>query len=698
MQRRRINALVVLLILAFGCIGWRLFHLQVRESRAYQVQAETTRRSIRYVPPARGNIYDRSGQPLAVDVPSQDLVFTLEHLERARAISRSVSRALRATEGGASYTEDYLFFLLQGIRQEVRAELEQDQVAPRNWLLGVPLASADSLERRLRRYPDRLAGVHVMRGTKEAQVVIEPRKVFAGETAVLRVARRLGEEDPHAFFARNVWVTYRKARRLRNRTARQWAFEEERVLFRTIPFDLVIDVTHNPDLFPGLTVRDGTRRSYPAGTTLAQLVGYLGAPTRQESNWRAEQRLLHPHMGLNDIRAFLALRTVSYLGKTQVGVAGLENYFEEELRGRPGARIFEVDRFGQAGNEPLQEAPMTPGRDVVLTLDVELCAALEDIAAEHGIVKGSILVGDPRSGDLLGWASIPAFDADDRSSWDFSHPGKPFLNRPLRRFSPGSTFKPVLATGALQEQLITPHEIVTCTGYFDPHHRGHLRCPNHGFAIVDIDLRQSVARSCNYYYYELGRNRLNKDGIRRWAHLFGFGNNPTGIPFRPTEATIQVRHAESSSIGKGGILCTPLQLLRYTMGLASRGSLPDLRILNEQPTRSTPIPVDPWVWDSVLGGMLDAVHRHYGTANDREIGLRQFDCAVKTGTAGLPGSKRNIAWVIGFAPYDSPKLAFVVQNEDTELHGGDGAGPAAAAVLQWLSDHRDYALRQDDSR
>ncbi|MGE3165319.1 MAG: peptidoglycan D,D-transpeptidase FtsI family protein [Planctomycetota bacterium] len=699
MQRRRIYALAFVLLLLFGGVVSRLVWLQVYASDHFRINAEITSRSLRYLPPVRGNIFDRYGQPLAVEVPSHDLVFTLKDLERARAVANRVARtlALADPQPAASLATEQLYFELQGIRLQIRPYLTSSTPPPAfSWIRGLSDPRAAALEAAIARRPTDYPGIELVAGEDGTDVRLSAA-LFAGERAVLAAAQSLGIADPHAFFAEAVWLPYLEARREPNLTARQWAFEEERVLARDIPFAVVLAISLQPEEYPGLLVRPSTRREYPGRSTLAQLTGYLGPRPAGSPGPGGDVGLHPPQRGINDIRTFLALRSASLLSQRYVGVAGLERILEPRLCGEPGARIFEVDRFRRESPAPLQEAAMIPGESVQLTIDLELSRAMESMLTARGVKAGCALVGVPGTGEVLGWCSLPSFDLADRSSWGsaLADPRAPMLDRPSQgQVPPGSTFKPVLAVGALQEGLVSPAEIVTCTGYFDPLHRDRLRCPNHGFAVADIDLRQSLARSCNYYYYELGKNRLHGAGIARWAHWFGFGR-PTGIGLPERPGTVGVRHAESASIGKGGITTTPLQLLRFTMALANQGELPWLRVIQDSPLLPPErVPADPWVWRLVREGMRDTVRRRDGTASDPAYGLTRFDCAVKTGTAGIGRSDRNIAWIIGYAPVAAPQVAFVVEIEDTDQHGGEAAAPVAADILDWLQHHRQYALEE----
>ncbi|MEM7166225.1 MAG: penicillin-binding transpeptidase domain-containing protein [Planctomycetota bacterium] len=693
MHRSRIQFLVLFVAIAFFGIAARLVYLQHFRWAHYHVQAETVRRSIRYISPPRGSIYDRAGRPLATDVPTHEVTYSLQGVENARTTTRYVARALSAQGSlpdDRRVGEDYLVHRLHRIRAAVRPQFAVG-VTPsaQLWLGGVAAERLAALDAAIAKYPDRFPGVVV--SAEHRALFVEPAQIFAGEVGVLRLARLAGVTDLDHYYTEHVWLPYQRARSIENRTARQWAFEEERVLCKDVSFETVVDVSYNPDTYPGLQIRQGRRRTYPEGVVVGQLLGYQGRPTPTHiESWKANHQLLRRSTDLSDIRTFLAIRGGSYFDDAQVGMTGLERRFESHLSGTAGATIHEVDRFQRESGPPLDEAPVVPGRDLTLTLDRDLCVMLQQEFVDREAVAGSILIATPATGEVLGWCSFPGFDPGNwRSQWDVlsQQPGSPMTSRPQRSpIPPGSTFKMLLATAALQEGLLERDETIECTGFYDPNNRNHLRCRNHSRALTDIDLETAIARSCNTFFYVLGGRRLKSSGIDRWGRMFGFGSEPgpglgRGRPFRIT-------HAESAAIGKGSVVATPLQVLRYVCTIANRGVRPVLHLTRDEAAPGERLEVSPWVWEEVILGMEGTVR--FGSASAPGLGLRRFSCALKTGTA-VQGNK-DIAWLVGFAPVDDPIIAFTIALEEQDLHGGEAAGPYAAAILEWLSEHRQLPL------
>lgn len=695
---------MLLLAVAFGGIAARLVYLQHFRWAEYHVEAETVRRSIRYVSPPRGSILDRHGRPLATDVPTHEVTFTLQEVERARSVTRAVSKALSPKDlaDDPRVSEEYLFHRLQRVRAAVRPAIAVGTPPPLQlWINGVSPVRLAHLQRAVAANSDRYPGVSV--DIANHALFLEPARLFAGEVGVLRMARQAGVTNLDSYYTEHVWLPYLRARSLQNRTARQWAFEEERVLCKDVSFETVVDIMYHPTAYPGLRIREGRRRTYPEGVVLGQLLGYQGLPTeRHIEKWTRNSQLLRRSTDLNDIRTFLAIRNESYFDDALVGISGLESRLEPVLRGTAGASIHEVDRFQKVNGPPLDAAPVVPGSDVTLTLDRDLCVMLQQLFLDREATAGSAVVANPATGEVLGWCSYPSFDpGGNRSDWDFQDKRRPFLDRPRNAtIFPGSTFKMVLAIGALQEGMLARGETIHCTGFYDPKNRSHLRCRNHSRALTDIDLETAIARSCNTFFYTLGSQRLKSQGIQHWARTLGFGAPPG--PGFPAERAYRnrgfhVNHAASASIGQGSVVATPLQVLRYTCAIANRGVLPALHIRRQNAATGTRLEVAPWVWEEIIHGMQGTVR--FGSGSDPELGLHKFSCAAKTGTAVVSSKgDRDIAWIVGFAPVEDPAIAFAIALEEQTLHGGEAAGPYAAAILEWIQEQYQLPLLAPDEK
>lgn len=502
----------------------------------------------------------------------------------------------------------------------------------------------------------------------------------------------------------------------------QW-FEREYELWPDLPFELVEEIEYFPDAYSGLVVHERRRRVNRSGDALSNLIGTVGEPTREvverwvdrgepvvDSWYRSQGRLF----GLQESTTFLALRDVAHHSTDTVGMTGLERQFEERLRARPGARNYQFDVTGRPYGPALWEEPPLPGRDLNLTIDSELCDLIASRLREMQPVPygASVLVADAQNGEILAWVTHPGHDPnrsfdtqEEYEAYQRSRPGGAFLDRPRASvLPPGSIFKVVVALAALVEGVVSPHEQITCNGCYDPRNPDRLRCRNNAIG-AELDLEEALALSCNVYFYIVGGDRVGAAGIARWGETFKiWAPSPSWMP--PTaRATPPERRSQPQMAAMGqGFTVTPLGMLRFALGLANRGTFVVPRLIQEAPIEPPDtIPLVNDAWELVIGGMEAAVD--HGTARWKAVGLYPFDCAVKTGTAEKvyrdrlpdgtwsPAERKNVGWLIGFAPVREPKVVFVLDIERTDHHGGDACGPIAASILEWLEAERGLRLR-----
>jgi penicillin-binding protein 2 len=453
--------------------------------------------------------------------------------------------------------------------------------------------------------------------------------------------------------------------------------------------------------FPGIELVSYLNRRYPQADLLAHVVGYV-ARTDEDDLAR-----LGP-----------AGRAFSHSGKT-----GLERFYEDALRGALGQQQVETNVEGRALGT-LGRIPATPGADLRLSLDLDLQRAM---VAAFGGAEGSAVAVDPATGRILAMVSLPSYDpnlfvdgishADYRALMD--NPSRPLFNRNvLGGGPPGSTIKPMVALAGLDSGMRRPSDRVFSTGeFFIPGQRRGYRDAARGAGWVD--LRDSISRSVNYYYYKLAYEM----GIERFAQYmrrYGFGErsgidmageNPGVVPspeykrgigsepWYPGETVI-------AGIGQGYWIATALQLARATAAIANGGTLHELRLVEARrdgyQAPWTPLPPAPArrITESaehlraVQEGMIDTVHGARGTATRMAIGA-PYRMAGKTGTAqrssrrgdrgvdprDLPYHLRHTALFVGYAPAENPTIAVAIAVE----HGGYG-GAAAAPIARKVFD------------
>ncbi len=446
---------------------------------------------------------------------------------------------------------------------------------------------------------------------------------------------------------------------------------------------------------PDVVAQEVPTRKYPADALAAHLIGYVGEA--------GEGQITEEGLSLGTI----------------VGQTGVEKNYNQLLMGTDGARRVVVNSVGREIRE-IDEIRPVEGRRVQLTLNVSMQKAAEEGFRTLGY-WGSAIVLDPRSGDVLTLVSLPAFDPNafasriDRAAYRalITDKLRPLQNRAIQgRYSPGSTFKLVVATAALEEGLVTPDHRVFCPGganfygrWFQCHLKG-----GHG----SVDMRHAIEKSCNVYFYTLG-NMLGVDKIHKWAVNLGL-HGKSGIDL-PNEQDSLVPSSEwkkqrtgerwypgetiSVAIGQGQNAVTPMGLAVMMSTLANGGKhhVPRLvKAVDEgsgwqevpAPHNSFPqVPLKPGTVQAIHDGLWLAVNGA-GTAGRARIEGR--DVSGKTGTAqvislqgrerarGTDKDLRDHGWFVFMVPRDNPELAGVIFAEHNEH--GYLAAPIAKYVIE----------------
>ena len=444
---------------------------------------------------------------------------------------------------------------------------------------------------------------------------------------------------------------------------------------------------------PDVVVEEVHMRQYPTDALAAHLFGYVG---------EANDAQLGDGVGVGAI----------------IGQSGIERVYNKLLMGQDGARRVVVNSMGREMST-IEEVPPVEGRRVQLTIDYDLQKAAED-GFKHAGFNGSALIMDPRNGEVLSFVSLPAYDPNDfaagidQATWAAlnSDELRPLQNRAIQgRYSPGSTFKIVVATAALEEGIVDPDHTVNCSGgasFFGRYFRCHLR-GGHGV----VDLRHAIEKSCNVYFYTLG-NMLGVDRIHEWSEKLGLVGL-TGIDL-PNEQESIVPSTEwkrqrtgerwypgetiSVSIGQGQVSVTPASMAVMISTVANGGTRVTphvIRAVDEgggwkmaaPPAVAARVAFRPETLSALHDGLWMAVNAA-GTGGRARIPGR--DVAGKTGTAQVISSQgrqaargsgrdlRDHGWFVFFAPKENPQIAGVIFGEHNE-HGYLGA-PIAKHVIE----------------
>ena len=471
------------------------------------------------------------------------------------------------------------------------------------------------------------------------------------------------------------------------------------VLRRDLKEGVLAKATAIAERHAGVRVRSGAIRRYRYGKMASHLLGYVGEINAAELRSR---------------------RGKDYALGDPIGKRGLEKQYDGVLRGVKGTDQVHIDVLGRTVSN-FQVRPASHGPDLYLNLDAplqleaekalgEALARLEKKNGERS--GGTVVVMDVNTGAVRALASLPQYDprpfARGIKSKEYQalldDPGYPLLNRMIHSsFSPGSTFKMITATAALQAALCNPSSTFFCGGNFGP-----ANCfvrSGHG----GINFEDSMAHSCDVVYYKLG-HEMGIDHLRKYCALYGLGT-PTGIDL-PAETggllpspvwkkkVWEERWFDGDtvnmSIGQGFLLVSPLQMAVVTAAVANGGYVVRPTIAKKAIARSGSVrlepksqkiklDVNPEFLASIRRGMRGAVTHGTSTSTN----LAQVKISGKTGTVENSPSVhnrhgRNHVWFVSFAPYDNPEVTVVVFLEKSHGYGGSLAAPIARKVYQHL--------------
>lgn len=464
--------------------------------------------------------------------------------------------------------------------------------------------------------------------------------------------------------------------------------------------------------FPELRVELQPQRFYPLGTTLAHVLGYVGeiSPKQLESE-EYKSKGFRP----GDI----------------IGKGGLEQYYDEFLRGKPGYRKVIVDSRGRVQSE-IEVVPPQSGQDMITTIDLDLQNAAEEQLANSATKRGTIIATDPNNGEVLVMASAPSFDPNIFVQGSTKPEGRrqiaaywqdetrPLYNRAIQgRYPPGSTWKIPESLGALQQGVITVKDSnVACGGGITIGNKFTRCMGSHG----SPPLSYAITKSCDGYYYRLAL-KMKIEGLIEMIETFDFDKR-TGVDL-PNEKVsqtpkswkpiIEKREGKWSdirtvyaSIGQDTVVATPISMLRAVSSIGVKGKMYVPHFLKEfkpigaigeendsafiparqgfgfQRPEPKMIPMTPEQEDVMVKGMWGVVQGG-GTAG--AIKIPNFDIAGKTGTAQVAelgkdvGANKDHAWFVSFAPAFKPEIAVIALIENVGF-GGSHAAPAVKKVYE----------------
>lgn len=469
-------------------------------------------------------------------------------------------------------------------------------------------------------------------------------------------------------------------------------------LSHDMALQLIIKVGKNK----GLRVEPSAERLYTGAEAIAHIMGYVGVVTQEEIDFSNGE-----------------YRQIDTKGKV-----GIESIYENLLRGEPGLKQVEVDASGLE-RKIFATRPAVAGSKLTLTVDSSLQSvaydALKKAVDNNGKKGGSVVVIEPMSGEILALASYPSFDPNiftaqrdsERIITLLNDVNKPLYNRVIAgEYPSGSTIKPLVASAALEESIITPSTTFLSTGgiYAGSQFFADWKAGGHGLTNV----YKAIAESVNTFFYLIGGGSTNQSGlgITRLAdyyHRFGLGektnidlpSEKTGFVPDPTwKLKIMNDHwyrgdTYNISIGQGNLQVTPIQLAVAYGALATDGRLVEPHLLKQVTYPSgeirteAPLPRgNVGLKKDTLAIIQQAMRQTVTSGSARSLASLPVEVSGKTGTAQTGNTTNTHAWFAGYTSGKKNNIVIVALVEN----GGEGSSvavPIAREVIGWYAQNYD---------
>ncbi|KKQ61603.1 MAG: Peptidoglycan glycosyltransferase [Parcubacteria group bacterium GW2011_GWE2_38_18] len=453
----------------------------------------------------------------------------------------------------------------------------------------------------------------------------------------------------------------------------------------------------------GVVLSSKVRREYLlSAQSLSHVIGYTGKISEKELKKVGDEYI-----------------AIDYIGKI-----GIENFWENELKGINGKKQIEVDAMGKE-KKIISKSEPQDGNNLVLSLDVDLQNKIEEVAnktlVKHNLSKASVIAMDPSNGEILAMVNLPGYDnnsfakgiSQEEYAKLINDPNKPLFNKAVSgEFPSGSTIKPIMSAAALEEGIINESTAFLSSGgirigqwYFPDWKAG-----GHGMTNV----KKAIAESVNTFFYIIGGGLddfqgLGVDRIIKYGKMFGMGQQ-TGIDlpgeakgFLPTKDWKESVKGEKwyigdtyhLSIGQGDLITTHLQVAQFTSYFANGGKIYQPHLVKEilsgdevEVKKIEPNLVkENIVKNSNMEIVREGMRQTVLAGSARSLQSVPVAVAGKTGTAQWSSKKDPHAWFTGFAPYDNPKIVITILIEEGK-EGSSVAVPVAQEVLTWYFSER----------
>ena len=633
-QRPRLAVLSIILVIILLLYTARVFTLQISNAETYINQALGISKRTVTIKAQRGEILDQNGRRIAVNREGYNIVFNKSYLktEKLNSTILSLSRLLQKHE-----TE---WFDLLPITKTAPFAFTDDETAVSRLKKTLDLAHYATAENCI----DKMIEDYELKDYDDTSL-----RTVMGVRYTLQISD-YSISNPYTFA-------------------------------EDVSSEIMQIVSESGMLLEGVSVDVVPFREYVDGTLAPNIIGTVGPIYAEEWDKYKDK---------------------NYSFSDKVGKSGIEQLAEDYLHGTDGEITYKIDSKGNILSSEITKKPVA-GKTVVLTLDKSVQKATQkalentilDLQSKGGAVTGGAAVMmDVKSGNIITSANYPSYDLNTYTSVYSELLSNPFLPLTDRAFSgiypPGSTVKPVVAIAALENGKLEFDEHIRCVQtyrYFDDYTPNCMRY--HG----SVGLTTALSKSCNYYFYELGK-RLGVSKMLEYFNKFGLGVS-TGVDL-PASTGLLI-NADKEGLGGATLQTaigqmnafTPLQLATFVSTLASEGTRYkanlidrvvsyDMREVYEEiePTAIEDFEIDKKVIAAVKAGMLSVTEDGTGSA---VFGKYSIKVGGKTGTSQVSGKTEHSVF-IAFAPFDNPEIAISVILEHAN------STPAVTSVAKAMLD------------
>lgn len=650
---RRMLALLLVMVLVLGIFSVRLFQIQIVQGDEYAKLADESYKTTVSIAASRGEIVDCNQVPLVSNRTSYAVVLDYNYFPHGNSAEKLAQQ------------NDCLLLLVSLLRRNEEEWIDTLPISAEP-----PYTFDEERQSGVQRLKDMLRMANYATAEQCLEQMIKKYGLAAYTEEEQRILAGIHYEMDTAGFSAKVSYT----------------------LASDVSASVMYQILENNTQFPGVDVLTVPVREYVSGTTACHIIGTVGPIYAEE---------------------YAELKEKGYSYNDILGKSGIEAAAEDYLRGTSGKRVLSKNAQGVVTSEVEELAP-EPGQTVVLALDSKVqkaaqsaladkIASLRATAAEEkgkDVKSGSVVVLDVKTGGVITCASWPDYDLSTYSenyNALLEDPDNPLFNRALYGAFPcGSTFKPGVALAAITDGIVNGQQTINCTyayEYYAPSYVPKCMSRHNHLSVVG-----AIEKSCNYYFYEVGR--LMGSTIFNYLTLYGFGQK-TGVEIGESAGVQQTPEYMSNiggtwvggdylqlAIGQRGSY-TPIQLAAYAMMIANNGTrykthfIKSVRSYDGKSETVIPAEIAAEVeWSdaaiaSVKEGMI-AVGKT-GTAR-ASFASAPYTVACKTGTAqtGIAGASDHGTF-IAYAPADNPEIAIAVVVEN-------GTSSASASVARQVLD------------